>query len=130
MPARLISLDGRDDIRLDRLLVVVGRHRQCDARIDSLRVSRRHCCLALDSDALLVRDLGSVNGTWINGRRVEEGELRPGDELAVAHYRYRLDIRRDRTSPPEPETPLQGDSRLLDAETTCSNRSPTPGKPG
>lgn len=92
MPPRLISLDGHADIPLDRLLVVVGRHRRCDAQIDSARVSRRHCCLALDSDGVLVRDLGSTNGTWINGRRVEEGALLPGDELSIAHLRYALEL--------------------------------------
>jgi pSer/pThr/pTyr-binding forkhead associated (FHA) protein len=90
MTPRLVSLDGHADIALDRAAVVVGRHRWCDARIASPRVSRRHCCLAPDGEAILVRDLGSTNGTWINGRRVEEGLLRPGDELSIAHRRYRL----------------------------------------
>jgi pSer/pThr/pTyr-binding forkhead associated (FHA) protein len=92
MPPRLISLDGHADIPLDRLLVVVGRHRRCDAQIDSARVSRRHCCLALDSDGVFVRDLGSTNGTWINGRRIEEGALLPGDELSIGHLRYALEL--------------------------------------
>jgi pSer/pThr/pTyr-binding forkhead associated (FHA) protein len=72
-------------------VVVVGRHRRCDVRIASPRVSRRHCCLALDGDGVLVRDLGSTNGTRINGRRVEEGVLRPGDELSIADCRYQLE---------------------------------------
>jgi pSer/pThr/pTyr-binding forkhead associated (FHA) protein len=91
MSARLISLDGRDDIPLDRGLIVVGRHHGCDARIVSGRVSRRHCCLALDRDGILVRDLGSTNGTRINGRLVEVGLLRPGDEIRIAHARFRLE---------------------------------------
>jgi pSer/pThr/pTyr-binding forkhead associated (FHA) protein len=40
---------------------------------------------------VVVRDLGSTNGTRINGERVEVGRLRPGDELSIAHYRYRLE---------------------------------------
>jgi pSer/pThr/pTyr-binding forkhead associated (FHA) protein len=40
---------------------------------------------------VVVRDLGSTNGTWINGLRVAEGRLRPGDELAIAGVRYRLE---------------------------------------
>jgi pSer/pThr/pTyr-binding forkhead associated (FHA) protein len=91
MPLRLVCLDGDADISLDRALVVVGRHRWCDVRIASHRVSRRHCCLALDRDGVLVRDLGSTNGTRINGRRVEEGVLRPGDELSIAGRRYHLE---------------------------------------
>jgi pSer/pThr/pTyr-binding forkhead associated (FHA) protein len=91
MPPRLVCLDGHADISLDRAVVVVGRHRRCDVRLASPRVSRRHCCLALDRDGVLVRDLGSTNGTRINGRRVEEGVLRPGDELSIAHCRYQLE---------------------------------------
>jgi pSer/pThr/pTyr-binding forkhead associated (FHA) protein len=41
--------------------------------------------------AVVVRDLGSTNGVWINGERVEFGQLRPGDELSIAHFRYRLE---------------------------------------
>jgi pSer/pThr/pTyr-binding forkhead associated (FHA) protein len=91
MPLRLVCQDGHADISLDRAVVVVGRHRRCDVRVASPRVSRRHCCLALDRDGVLVRDLGSTNGTRINGRRVEEGVLRPGDELSIAHCRYQLE---------------------------------------
>lgn len=91
MPARLVALDEGPDIPLDRAMVVVGRHPQCDARLDSLRVSRHHCCMTLDQGDVIVRDLGSTNGIRINGQRVELGRLRPGDELSIAHIRYRLD---------------------------------------
>jgi pSer/pThr/pTyr-binding forkhead associated (FHA) protein len=91
MPLRLVCLDGHADIALDRAVVVVGRHRWCHARLASPRVSRRHCRLAVDRDGVLVRDLGSTNGTLINGRRIDRGVLRPGDELTVAHCRYRLE---------------------------------------
>jgi pSer/pThr/pTyr-binding forkhead associated (FHA) protein len=43
-----------------------------------------------ENDQVVVRDLGSTNGIRINGRRVESGRLRPGDELSIAHFRYRL----------------------------------------
>ena len=91
MPARLVALDEGCDIPLDRAMVVVGRHPQCDARLDSLRVSRHHCCMTVDHGEVIVRDLGSTNGIRINGQRVEFGRLRPNDELAIAHIRYRLD---------------------------------------
>ncbi len=91
MTSRLVALDEGPDIPLDRTMVVVGRHPQCDARLDSIRVSRRHCCMAEDQGEVLVRDLGSTNGIRINGQRVESGRLRPGDEFSIAHYRYRLE---------------------------------------
>jgi pSer/pThr/pTyr-binding forkhead associated (FHA) protein len=91
MTLRLVCLDGHADIALDRSAVLVGRHSCCDARIASPRVSRRHCSLSPGRDGVLVRDLGSTNGTRINGQRVDEGLLRPGDELSIAHYRYQLE---------------------------------------
>jgi FHA domain len=92
MPARLVALDeGPDIMVLDRAMVVVGRHPGCQARLDSLRVSRHHCCMIEDSGEVVVQDLGSTNGIRINGQRVESGRLRPGDELSIAHIRYRLE---------------------------------------
>ncbi len=91
MTARLVALDEGADIVLDRAMVVVGRHPACDARLDSLRVSRHHCCMMQENGEVVVRDLGSTNGIRINGQRVEMGRLKPGDELSIAHIRYRLD---------------------------------------
>src|SRR5215475_1599301 len=91
MPVRLVAIDEGPDILLDRAMVVVGRHPSCDTRLDSLRVSRQHCCMSQEKGEVTVRDLGSTNGIRINGQRVERGRLRPGDELSIAHIRYRLD---------------------------------------
>ena len=90
MPTLRALCDG-PDITLDRAMVMVGRHPQCDARLDSLWVSRRHCILTEDGGEVVVRDLGSTNGIRINGQRVERGRLRPGDEISIAHIRYRLE---------------------------------------
>ena len=87
----LRSVSGWPDIPVDHPTVMVGRHAQCDARLDSRRVSQRHCLLTEDGGEVVVRDLCSTNGTWINGRRVERGRLKPSDELSIAHIRYRLD---------------------------------------
>ncbi len=91
MPMRLLALDEGPDITVDRSVVVVGRHPQCDVRLDSIRVSRRHCCVIPEQDEVVVRDLGSTNGIRINGKRVEMGRLKLGDELMIAHIRFRLD---------------------------------------
>ena len=90
MPSRLVASAGRPDILVDRVMVV-GRHPHCDARLRSPRVSRWHCCLTEVDGEVWVRDLGSTNGIWINGRRVTSGRLRPGDVLAIAHISYRLE---------------------------------------
>ncbi len=114
MPARLVALDDGPDILLDRAMVVVGRHPECDSRLESLRVSRHHCCMTPESGDLLVRDLGSTNGIRINGQRVSTGRLKVGDELSIAHLRYRFErsegIQHTIAAPAEEPSPDPGDS--------------------
>jgi pSer/pThr/pTyr-binding forkhead associated (FHA) protein len=111
MPHHLVPLDGGPDIPLGREPIVIGRHPLCDVRLRSARVSRRHCCLTELDGVVLVRDLGSTNGTLINGRGVESGRLRPGDELSIAHLRYRLEQGRSgRPSPADSRPDVSGDS--------------------
>jgi len=95
MPARLVALDEGPDILIDQGTITVGRHPSCDARMDSLRLSRHHCCLTEENGEVFVRDLDSTNGIRINGERVRIGRLRPGDELAIADYRYRFETYSD-----------------------------------
>jgi hypothetical protein len=91
MPSRLVALDQGPDILIDEGTIMVGRHPSCDARMDSLRLSRRHCSLTEENGEVFVHDLDSTNGIQINGERVKAGRLRPGDELTIAHYRYRFE---------------------------------------
>ena len=90
MPAQLLALDSGPSILLDKPILLVGRHPECDIQIDSRKISRRHCCIAQVSDYLVVRDLGSTNGIRINGIRVVEGRLTTGDELTIGNARYKV----------------------------------------
>jgi len=63
--------------------VVVGRAPPADVVIRDALVSRRHCRVVLLDGAWHVEDLGSANGTCINGRRVERAVLRDGDRIGV-----------------------------------------------
>jgi pSer/pThr/pTyr-binding forkhead associated (FHA) protein len=85
---RLIALDGGPDVSLGPNPLIVGRNPSCDLLLDSDQVSRLHCCLTCLRGEVVVRDLGSTNGTRINGLLVESGILRPGDELAIVHFRF------------------------------------------
>jgi pSer/pThr/pTyr-binding forkhead associated (FHA) protein len=90
MPPQLVALTEGPSILLDKPIVLLGRHQECDIQLGSRKVSRRHCCLAQVNDYLVVRDLGSTNGIRINGIRVVEGSLRPGDELTIGNQRYQV----------------------------------------
>ncbi len=90
MPAHLLSLTDGPSILIDKPVLLFGRHQECDVQLNSRKVSRRHCCIAQVSDYLVVRDLGSTNGIRINGRKVTEGKLHPGDELTIGNFRYQV----------------------------------------
>src|SRR5437667_7351597 len=90
MPAQLVALTEGPSILLDKPILLFGRHPECDIQIESRKVSRRHCCIAQVNDYLVVRDLDSTNGIRINGTRVVEGRLDPGDELTIGSHRYQV----------------------------------------
>lgn len=90
MPAQLVALSDGPNILVDKPILLFGRHPECDIQLNSRKVSRKHCCLGQSGDSLIVRDLDSTNGIRINGTRVAEGKLKPGDELTIGNFRYRV----------------------------------------
>jgi pSer/pThr/pTyr-binding forkhead associated (FHA) protein len=90
MSAQLIALTDGRIIQVDKAILVVGRHAECDVQILSPKISRMHCCIAQVGDHLVVRDLNSTNGIRINGVRMIEGRLAAGDELAIGTHRYQV----------------------------------------
>jgi hypothetical protein len=70
--------------------LVIGRSNACHLVLADDTVSRRHAELFVEGGRWLLRDLGSSNGTWLNGRRIVESEVRPGDVLHLGGARIRL----------------------------------------
>jgi hypothetical protein len=71
--------------------VVLGRSRECDCVIAEASVSRRHAGLRRDGTRWVLRDLGSRNGTRVNGvRLLDEAQVAPGDRVSFGDARYRL----------------------------------------
>ncbi len=99
--SRLVPLSPGNiaPINLQRPVLLVGRHPECDVRLDSPKISRRHCCIALAYDRVILKDLGSRNGVRVNGELVDETRLQPGDEIAIGHLIYRLEVL---AAPPAP----------------------------
>jgi|SRR5579872_6200224 len=104
MPAQLMALTEGPSILLDKPILLLGRHPECDIQIESRKISRRHCCIAQVNNYLVVRDLGSTNGVRINGVRVTEGRLAPGDELTLGNHRYKVSWD---SAPPSAHPPVQ-----------------------
>jgi hypothetical protein len=68
---------------VDRRAVVLGRSRECDVVLDDRSVSRRHAELVRHGDGFLLRDLDSTNGSAVNGKRIREAAVEPGDDITV-----------------------------------------------
>lgn len=88
MTATLQPLDGGPPVELKKDLTLVGRDDNCDLRIDHKSVSKLHCVLVKTEGLVMLRDLGSTNGTRVNGQRVRRAALLPNDQLAIANFKY------------------------------------------
>ncbi|GAC1474256.1 MAG: hypothetical protein PVSMB7_29140 [Chloroflexota bacterium] len=91
VPGTLVRLDGAQDSYTLRSRTVIGRLDTCDLPVDDRSVSREHARLSRLHDGYVVEDLGSTNGTLVNGRRIDEAViLRPGDILTVGSVEFRF----------------------------------------
>ncbi len=73
-------------------VTVIGRRHSCDLCIPLMSVSRRHCQLNYDEGVLKIRDLGSSNGTYLNGKRVDEAVIQAGDSIRIGPLTFVLQI--------------------------------------
>jgi adenylate cyclase len=87
----LVPVGGGDPIPLKRGVLTVGRRESCNICLKFPNVSGLHCELAFkDAGYWQIRDLGSTNGLKVNGQRVLNRPLRPGDEIAIAKRKYKI----------------------------------------
>ncbi len=88
MYGELIPVGGGDTIPLLKKSLLVGRRESCDIVLRFPNVSTHHCQLSVNAGYWYVRDLQSRNGTKVNGVRVTEKRIEPGDILSLAKHRY------------------------------------------
>ena len=96
MKIKLVSLiPGMPKVRavINKLPAVLGRNSEADVRLDDNWTSRVHCEINEASGRLLVRDLGSTNGTMVNGKQVKEADLLPGDLLTVGLTSFKVEYK-------------------------------------
>ena len=72
---------------LEQDLVTAGRHPDSDIFLDDVTVSRRHAQFVSEGDGFRVKDVGSLNGTYVNRARIEDVRLAGGDEVQIGKYR-------------------------------------------
>jgi len=93
MLAQLIPKGGGPPVTLHKAINVVGRSSKlCDVVVEHTSVSKQHCMLVKTDGLLYLRDLGSTNGTRVNGQRVIRGAWLPGDMLTLSGVSYRIHL--------------------------------------
>jgi pSer/pThr/pTyr-binding forkhead associated (FHA) protein len=100
MRAQLIPVEGGPPINIVKDMTVVGRKEDCDLRLDHKSISKMHCVIVKTDGLLLLRDLGSTNGTRVNGQRVRRAALLPNDQLTIAGFKFRVWFGPDEVVPP------------------------------
>lgn len=73
---------------LEGSVTTLGRHPQSDIFLDDITVSRRHAEISKSPSGYVLTDIGSLNGTYLNRARVEEADVRHGDEVQIGKYRF------------------------------------------
>lgn len=94
-PARvwLIDMTEPDNLRpvgITRSRFIIGRDQECHLRLKSAHVSKTHASIERRGGLFFLKDLGSTNGTMLNGRRIRnrDAEIRPGDRIAIGDHRF------------------------------------------
>ena len=95
MPFQLVIVRGRSEAKLHRLgpgVSVAGRQEGCQLQVMASLVSRKHCEFFEQKGHLLVKDLNSSNGTYVNGEKVEgQRVLQHGDEVSIGGVRFKVE---------------------------------------
>src|SRR5581483_6151168 len=89
MRAQIVPLEGGAPIDVVKDMTLIGRGEECDIRLDHKSVSKIHCVMVKTDGVLLIRDLGSTNGTRVNGTRIRRAVLLPNDKLSIANRHFR-----------------------------------------
>lgn len=94
MVAVLHPVADGNQIVIDRAVVLVGRSPDCDAIMtQSSKISRLHCALVQVDEGYFIRDLGSMNGCWVNGSRVKtEAQINGGDRIGIGDVEFRFAV--------------------------------------
>src|SRR5205807_1688256 len=106
MRAQLVPLDGAPAVEINKDLTLIGRKEDCDLCLDHKSVSKMHCIIVKTDGLLLLRDLGSTNGTRVNGQRVRRAALLPNDQVSIANYKFRIYLGPDQ-APAAPAAPAR-----------------------
>ncbi|MEW6368293.1 MAG: sigma 54-interacting transcriptional regulator [Acidobacteriota bacterium] len=120
---------GRGSLSLTRD-GIIGRDDDVEYSLEHVSISRRHCEVKIEKNRVEVRDLGSRNGTWLNGRRIEQAVLAPGDTVQLGTLKFTvtqcqngvlLQPSAEQSGAPAPPVPA-GDRQVKDSATLVATQ--------
>lgn len=82
-----------DSEKIDKDIFIIGRSSKCDLVINSVKVSREHAIITRERGEFFLEDLGSANGTWYKGERIEKIKLNDGDEVFICDEKFTFAMR-------------------------------------
>lgn len=90
MQVNLVPITGGESLSLKKTVTLIGRKEGCDLRLNHKSISKQHCVLVQVDGVLLLRDLGSTNGTRLNGKRIRRAAVTNNDQLSVAGLNFKV----------------------------------------
>lgn len=85
----IVNEDGSSE-RIDKDIFIIGRSSKCDLVINSVKVSREHAIITRERGEYFIEDLGSANGTWYKGERIEKMKVRDSDEIFICDEKFKF----------------------------------------
>ncbi len=87
----IVDQEGSSD-KVDKDIFIIGRSSKCDLVINSVKVSREHAIITKEQEGYFIEDLGSANGTWYKGEKIEKMKIRDGDEIFICDEKFKFTL--------------------------------------
>lgn len=88
----IVNEDGETE-KIDKDIYVIGRSSKCDLVINSVKVSREHAIITRERGEYYIEDLGSANGTWYKGEKIEKMKIKDSDEVFICDEKFKFVVR-------------------------------------
>jgi pSer/pThr/pTyr-binding forkhead associated (FHA) protein len=113
---------------LEKAILLIGRQSDCDVALtQSRKISRKHCCIAQVNNKFVVRDLGSTNGIFLNGMRIQkEATITIGDDLVIGDLHFRMQSETQLQSKKPPANSVNATKTIGESSNMKSSPPPIP----
>ncbi len=89
----ILAEDAGTEKKVDKDIFIIGRSSKCDLVINSVKVSREHAIITRERGEFYIEDLGSANGTWYKGEKIEKMKIKDSDEIFICDEKFKFVLR-------------------------------------